>query len=64
MKRIFGNFDRFWSLHESASHATLSEFLCQQASSVHQIVGRPMMGYTFCKYPLRQNNEEATSTRL
>ncbi len=43
MKRIFGGFDHFWSLHESASHATLSASHCQQASSFHQIVGRPSM---------------------
>ena len=38
MKRIFGNFDHFRSLHESASHATSSASSCQQA-----IVGRAMM---------------------
>ena len=40
MKVVFGGFDHFRLLSKFASHGTLTTGSCQQASSIHQNVGR------------------------
>ncbi len=57
MKRIFEGFDQIWSVLKSASHATAFLLLCQRTFVLHQNAGRPMIGDTFCKYPLQEKRE-------
>jgi hypothetical protein len=56
MKRSFCGFDHCWSFSESASHAILSSCCCQQASSIHQDVGRPGIGLHMPAVTLTESN--------